>query len=547
MRRGRAIVIVAFLMGMGAPVAWSSAPIDVRGGDEIPRRIVQNAVKGLAGDLSREEMEQLLASAGAALVAAGWGNGTIEARIDTLEQGARVTLRLDSVEPTRLAGWHWDPSNVGTAPLTGRWIPGRAREEIESLLDDVRDTGRPFASIQIVDVADSAGGLVVRARMLEGAEVFLASAEYEGKGITRASFLDRVGGLRRGEAIRPERAERARDRIERTGLFAAVEGPWLRLLQENQASLVYRMKPLAQNRAEGAVGYDGTRRNLSGFLHVDLGNLFGTGRRLGASWDHYRRDRSALSLSYREPFLGPLPIAADLALSQRLEDTTWTADQARIGLDGDLGGGMRLRLAVAGNRTIERRGGVSRIRRTDTILGLSADRRRDVGTRGAMVEVEVARGAVRRSPSLDAGEGTLVRLIARGEQNLLFGRRGQVRLGFSEGILDGPDSLPRADAMPVGGGQNLRGYPEDFFLARRYVTMNFEVGLRILPEGNRVYAFTDAAWLRPWNGGSAQRPSGYGLGLRIRGAGGWVRLDYGVPAGEGPLGGRIHFRLETRF
>jgi hypothetical protein len=547
MRRARWVLLSVILMMMRVPAAWSGVQVDVRGGDEAPRRVVQDAVKGFGGDLSGERMEQLLASAGAALVAAGWGNGAIEAHVDTLARGPRVTLKLDAIRPTRLARWGWEPADAGPTPTPGLWVPARAREEIESLLEDVRETGRPFASIQITDVSDSAGGLTVRAHLLEGARILLASAEYEGRGITRASYLDRVTDLRRGEPIRPDRAERAVDQIERTGLFASVEGPWIRVLQENQASLVYRMRPIAQNRAEGAVGYDGTSRNLSGFLHVDLGNLFGTGRRLGASWDHYRRDRSALSLTYREPFLGPLPIAADLALSQRLEDTTWTADLARIGLDGDLGGGLRLRLAVAGNRTIERGESVSRIRRTDTILGLSVDRRRDLGTRGSMVELEVARGAVRRAPRLDTGEGTLVRLLARGEHNLLFGRRGQLRLGVAEGILDGPDSLPRADALPVGGGTSLRGYPEDFFLARRYVTVSFEAGVRILPEGNRVYAFTDAAWLRPWNGKSAQRPSGYGLGLRIRGAGGWVRLDYGVPAGEGPLGGRIHFRLETRF
>jgi outer membrane protein assembly factor BamA len=538
------LVAGALLAGVAARAA---VPIVVQGGADAPRKIAERAARAYGREPSTEALEDLLASVGAALARAGWGNGTLEASVDSLAEGSRIRLRLEGVEPTRLSGWRWDPAGRFAAPAAGAWDPAHEEERIESLLDDVQESGRPFASIQITDVADSARGLVVTARLLEGPEVVLASAEYEGRGATRASYLDRITGLRRGGTIRPGEARAARERIERTGLFTGVEGPWLRVLQEDQASLVYRMTALAQNRAEGAVGYDGSQKNLSGFLHVDLGNLFGTGRQFAASWDRYRRNRSSLSLGYREPFLGPLPIAGEFALSQRLEDTTWTADQARLGIDGDLTGGIRVRLAVAGNRTIQRGLATVRTRRVDTILGLAIDRRSDAGTAGSLLDLEVARGAVRRSPRLESGEGTLVRLSGRGERSFSGRRKGQLRLGIIGGMIDGPDSLPRPDALPVGGGTNLRGYPEEFFLAERYATVTVEAGVRMLPEGNRVYVFSDAALIRPWNGGPSKRLSSYGFGVRVRSSGGWVRLDYGVPAGEGPLSGRIHFRLETRF
>ena len=202
-----------------------------------------------------------------------------------------------------------------------------------------------------------------------------------------------------------------------------------------------------------------------------------------------------------------------------------------------MGGGLRLRVAVAGNRTIERGRSVARTRRVDTIFGLALDRRSEAGTRGSSLDAEVARGTVRRDPHLDAGEGTSVRLQARAERSVLAGRSGQFRLGMIGGVVEGPDSLPRPDAIPVGGGTNLRGYPEESFLAKRYATATFEAGVRVLPEGNRAYAFFDAAVIRPWDGGAAKHPSSYGFGVRVRGAGGWVRLDYGIPAGEGPLVG----------
>lgn len=40
---------------------------------------------------------------------------------------------------------------------------------------------------------------------------------------------------------------------------------------------------------------------------------------------------------------------------------------------------------------------------------------------------------------------------------------------------------------------------------------------------------------------------GYGVGLRVASRLGRVGVDYGLAAGEGPLDGRIHLRLEAEF
>jgi len=66
------------------------------------------------------------------------------------------------------------------------------------------------------------------------------------------------------------------------------------------------------NRIEGAIGYSGVRQSLSGFIDLELGNLFGGGRRLAARWERIREDQSRLGLEWREPLLGPLPVGAQV-------------------------------------------------------------------------------------------------------------------------------------------------------------------------------------------------------------------------------------------
>ena len=99
----------------------------------------------------------------------------------------------------------------------------------------------------------------------------------------------------------------------------------------------------------------------------------------------------------------------------------------------------------------------------------------------------------------------------------------------------------------MGGGSSLRGYAEQQFRVLRFCLLRLEGGVRLLPEGNRIYLFVDHAILHRWPDGHDSQKTGYGIGLRVRAATGWVRLDYGVASGESPTSGRLHFRLETRF
>jgi outer membrane protein assembly factor BamA len=317
--------------------------------------------------------------------------------------------------------------------------------------------------------------------------------------------------------------------------------------QGGGAVLVYRMVSLPQNRAEGAVGYDGESETLSGFVHVELGNLFGTGRRLAAAWDRFDSDRSALDLEYREPYLAGLPISAEISLSQTLEDSTWTRDEMAGSLQGELGGGWYTRLGLGRQRIVYSGVPSTRSRRVSTLIGLGAEGRSEAGTRGARFDFDVDTGTLHASPHRPGAEGRLVRFAGVAEGNVVLQTLGHLRGEFQVGWVEGPDSLPRPEAVGLGGGGSLRGYAERQFRVLRFGLVRLEGGVRLLPEGNRIYLFADHAILRRWPDRRESQETGYGLGVRIRAATGWVRLDYGIASGESPMAGRIHFRLETRF
>jgi hemolysin activation/secretion protein len=240
-------------------------------------------------------------------------------------------------------------------------------------------------------------------------------------------------------------------------------------------------------------------------------------------------------------------MAAEVSLFQEIEDSTWTVDDARGVLEGDFGGGLTARLGIGTHRTVESGEVGGRTRSILTIAGIGYDGRTEAGTRGGRTILEIQRGELHRSPKITGGNGSLLKSSALTERSQPIGSQALVRLELSGAWVQGPDALPRPEAAGLGGSANLRGHPEQMFRVLRYGLLRLETGVRMLPEGNRAYLFFDGAIYRPWPRGATKRAGSYGVGFRLRGAGGWVRLDYGIPSGEPSLSGRIHFRLETKF
>lgn len=540
MPRGMGILLRTAALGL-VLTGTAVAAVRVEGGSRAAQRAARGAVTSEA-----EGLDRIAASVGTALVRAGFGGGSFD-----LTRGPEgLTIDLRGVRETLVTDWTWDPAGDSAAApprLAGAWDPGARKEAIERWLRTEQDAGHPFASASVLDATEDGSGVRVRARYQRGPAIMLRAVRFEGTGNTRPAYLMRASGLEPGGPLRPSDAFLARDRLLATGLFTVVEGPFLRPALTQSADLVYRLVPGRQNRIDGALGYDGDRATLSGVLHVELANLFGTGRRFTGAWESFGADRSSLALAYREPFVAGLPADLALSVAQEVEDTTWTADQAEVVLDADLGNRFGVHGGVAYRRTVNSGPSPYAARNLETILGASYEDRAGLGLRGGAVAGTMRRGRIRRSPAYGPGEGITTRFDVAADRGFPLRSFAHVRFEALGTWVEGPDSLSRLDAAPLGGGGSLRGYPEGAFRATGIGIARVEAGARSDEDGGRAYLFVDGAVFRPWPRSATRREGSYGVGARVRGAGGYVRLDYGVPWGEPPLSGRIHFRLEARF
>ncbi len=429
----------------------------------------------------------------------------------------------------------------------GRFEGPRLERSLEELVDQWVDEGYPFAAAVVESASVHRGAVRVSVRFDPGPRLAVTEVVFPGRKSTRESFLRRWIRFRPGFLYRESQWQARQRRLEQTGLFSLVEAPRPEVTPEG-LRVALGVAEVAHNRIEGALGYSGEARTLSGFADVELGNLFGTGRALGVRWERLRPKQHRLGLAYREPMLGPLPLGLALRLDQEVQDSTvarldWEAlVDAVIGVDLTAFGGMEYRRSLIGVEPSER------TRRVSSVIGGRWDTIRPGTFRGGSLEASFRSGRSRTRP---AGGGPtrsagLNRAFAQAERYWRVRDPWTIRVAVDGGLLSRVADLPITEALRIGGSGSVRGYREEQFATQRHVTAQVEFG--VATARNRIYAFVDGAWFRrfavPASDGSAVS---YGVGLAGETAARGVRLDLGFPRGAGLGQSRLHLRVQTRF
>ncbi len=429
---------------------------------------------------------------------------------------------------------------------------------IGEVLEGWAEQGHPLGRVRLTghELTSPDSLVMLRLRAAPGPHVTVSDVRFEGRRATRRGFLLRtVGWEATPETYSARRWWRARETLLATGLFAEVAGPYLVRPPEQREwpdsarpAVLFRLREERVNQFSGLLGYSGEQGGLFGYVNLNLGNLFGTGRRVGVLWQAQRDRESRFELAWHEPFVWRLPLAADAQLTHVLEDTlyaetSWGADLLYgAGGSWDVSAGWswsRLVLGDAASSARQRQTARFGVRRS------AAGRLR--GERGWAFRLDLA--------STSDDDETIRR--ARLQTRAWLPAGGWLLAWENDAALvTGADSLLRGDALTVGGAASVRGYFEAARRASRYLIQRTELGPRPSAAGARFYALCDVAWIREWlpspsglyGGGAGNRFLwSAGLGVEAPSRAGNLRLDYAVPGGEPIWKGRIHFGLVSRF
>jgi len=441
--------------------------------------------------------------------------------------------------------------------------------DIDALLKRYDQIGHPFAKVEVESLStyETSGqkNLRVKLNLLEGATTTIEEVKIEGNKDTRDYVVLRELRLRPGEVYNSEKVQAIRQRLERLNLFSSVSDPELYMTSKG-GGLLIKVQEGNSNTFDGILGYipkGGADQSgyFTGFVNVNLGNLFGTGRRLGVRWQSENQGTQEVELHYREPWVLGSPVNIGIGFLQREQDSTYI--RRMIDLRGDvlLSENFTIALLFGQDNIIPSPSlanpFVSRSQ-TATVGGeIRYDSRDDPYSPRSGIyyrsDYQVGRKIVSGTTSAsNSDQDFFVKKFGVDMEFYLqpFSRQVIATALHAKDLRS--DRIEDGDLYRFGGANTLRGYRENQFLGSSIAWSNLEyrflMGLRSF-----LFGFLDTGYyFRPTDEqlgvlSSQAFKVGYGVGFRVETSLGLLGVSYALGQGDTFSTGKIHFAIINQF
>ncbi len=450
----------------------------------------------------------------------------------------------------------------------------RLQEGIDGALTAYDAAGRGLARVRVEHIdyrAEPTPHLEMVLGVSEGAPLILSEVRLSGSERTREGFLARLLGLEKGAPLASYDPETLRRRLNDSGLFQEVSEPELIIRADSSAVIRFDVKegpPGAFDLVFGYLPSSGQGKgSLIGSGHIEVNNLFGTGKILSARLNRLPGQVSRVEARYADLFVLGTPFFLTLEFQGLQQDSTFGKQRLGGELGRRLAGALQGYVAFSRETTRPAKTGrelatgasEQRIARSDATfggLGLRYQRldRAVNPRRGLYGDVHFERGsALRSARRIDSVGDTLLtrdrlyvdRLRLTGRLYRPLFNRQVLAAGIDMALLAG-EGFDESDLFRFGGAATLRGYDEERFRGRAVSRALIEYRL-LIDDDSFAFGFFDLGYVdQPGLPGIPSARGfypGYGIGVQFDTPVGLVNAGYAINPETGPTSGRVHVGL----
>jgi len=414
---------------------------------------------------------------------------------------------------------------------------------MEEILSIYQERGYLFVSVQL----DS---LVLHPTPLayiginEGKPLKVKNYLVQGNKITKPKTLIKLSGLNQLKIITPAALEQARENLLQKSYISDCS-----IEPMDPSNLLIRVKESRMTYLEGLMGVSNqdSKTRLTGQFRLQFMNLWGSDRAIMLYFKQVPKSTRILNLSYHDPGISPVPIAADIDLNRVEQDSTWISTKGAISLSYQMlrqafGITLQTESLTPGTRypatvTSTQANGVSAFWNMSRLEG-GMNPRKGMG-------FNVRYGVVN-----NRGEGNAFTTAELG----VFGCLPVLRrwVGYAN-VQARNINNPAAEAWQqykMGGYGSLRGYHEDEFSSFRLGWTNYELRYLMTAE-SRVYLFCDQGFIARNEHSINSELFGIGGGLKVKTKLGILGLEYALGYRDKRFSriglGMIHAGLSTNL
>jgi outer membrane protein assembly factor BamA len=155
----------------------------------------------------------------------------------------------------------------------------------------------------VVDFARRGAEVDLDVRVFESDSILVRALEFEGATVTKRSVMEKSMGNLVGLPYNRARLAQSRQRLADLGVFTSVGEPRVEPFGAGGARVIVPVTEAQANSFDGAVGYQGDTKTLTGLADVRLDNLGGRARQGQLYWQGRRQGPLEFRVRYAEPLL----------------------------------------------------------------------------------------------------------------------------------------------------------------------------------------------------------------------------------------------------
>ncbi len=448
-------------------------------------------------------------------------------------------------------------------------------QSISKTLRYYEESGYPFTTVKIYSVRFSFDSLSrkhfaditfqIKKNMLSKID----KIEIEGNTKTKPEVIIRNLRIERGELYSEKKISEIPRKLSRLQFFEKVEKPKYYLNSKKEGILLIKVEEKQTNFFDGILGYvPETETNgkgyFTGFVNVNLRNLFGTGRAFYVKWLQENRFSQELELKYLEPWIFNYPFNVQIGLYQRKQDTTYIKRKISGSFEYLTTEEISASFFLVSESTIPIIGNDNKFtvfnsNSVSTGIELRIDTRNNpLSPKSGVLFLNSYSYSLKRingpekflTPQTQTEIG-LQRLELDFSIYYEVFKNQVVQFSIHGKELRG-SSFEVSDLYQFGGTHSLRGYREKQFSANRLLWSNFEYRY-LLSEFSYAFLFFDAGYyLKSGNETTNTNEvsdilKSFGLGFSLESALGILNISYAVPQGTSISKGLIHFGILNNF
>ncbi len=551
-----------------ATIGGELLKVEWHGADRIAKSVRQSSFPLQIGDdIDSNRLQQALATCVERLIHTGFPAIRLDSALWLSKKyGGDLRLYWSHAVPVNL-------QSLRSAADTLEWVgidtsknAGFDAAQIVAVVDDWLDNkarkGYPLASVTIDSGSIREDSSAVRINLVatpnQGNIVTINDLSVPGGEGIRPELWRRESRLHFPSRYNPDRITRARRYLLSTERFDDLGNPGL-VKMGPVTMLQFSGRIKYPTQIDGAVGYvpaRGTEKGtVTGRIHLSMGQLFHSFRRLTVDWSRPDRKSQDFSFRYLEPWLFQVPVSLELSGAIVVRDTLYSElrGEARgvwqYNEYWSVGVGSFFR-EISADSAAQQVLGFSQIGATGISLSATFDNRDRPANpyQGLLGSVNWEWSKQQRSDALRE-HAELRKLTLTLEQSVPMARHYSLLLGVRGGELESTDPAPPLpDLFTVGGPGTVRGYREKEFYATRYAIGTIEPRWLILST-SRAYLFTDIGFLERTRDSLRTQTTvaGWGAGMLIGLKSSRIGFDLGWGRFDSPLDGKVSFRIIQEF